>query len=240
MNNNSITGVTSITGTGGSFVTTTSPPDGDDSTNIATTEFVQNAVSGGVGGYALLTKPDGSFQTFTTPINFSSSLQSNSVTVATLNNLPIYTLSGLSLSNNYGYNSTIVAPIPTIETMQQNATTLAYVNFFSTPLVLSIGSVGGLPIFTPFLQYNFTTVNFTGLQKPWPNFPPSNTGGGYQWVTVTTTSLVGNVFSTISQTWPVIFSYLNNVPQVTFYTYYNMGANTTATYDFSTLGIFAS
>jgi hypothetical protein len=182
---------------------------------------------------ATLTSSGGGFQTFTTPINFSNTLMYNNLTVATTNNLPIYTSTALVFSNNYGTGSNIGTGAGTIyqQAMQQNTSTTAYVNFFSNPVYISIGNVSNMGV-APYLQLAFYTPNLSIPAKPWPNFPPASSGLGYQYVFVNT----GN----ITQSWPVTFTYVNNISYVTFYTYSNMGNGTTAYYDFSSLGIFAS
>jgi hypothetical protein len=183
---------------------------------------------------AVLTDSTGAFQTFTTPINFTNSLQSNSVTVATLNNLPVNTQSYLypyilSTINPAYASINLSAGSPYQETLQQSTSASAQTSFFSNPVYINFGSIGGLPNQTPILALQFNNPNYTTSSvpiKPWSNYPPPV---GYYWVYVNTGS--------ITQSWPVQFFQNGPYSYVVFYSYYNMGAGTTGYYDFSSLGL---
>jgi hypothetical protein len=218
--------------TGTPTISTT--PTSGQTTAIADVNYVNNAVSGSIpslANYAQLTLSSGGFQTFTTPINFTNTLMYNNLTVATTNNLPIYTSTALVFSNDYGTGSNIGTGAGTIyqQAMQQNTSTTAYVNFFSNPIYISIGNVSNMGV-APYLQLAFYTPNLSIPAKPWSNYPPPNTGLVYCFVNT----------GYITQSWPISFSYINNISYITFYTYSNMGNYTTAYYDLSSLGVFAS
>jgi hypothetical protein len=241
LNGNTMIGCTSITRSTGYYVTTDTPTSGDNSQNIATTAFVSTAISNipAVSGFVRLTEPNGQMQTMTTPLTLKSGSQMGSFTLATTNQLPVYTQSALSVQSYFGISGTVLNSGQIQETNQQNnASASAYVSFFSNPINITIGNVGGAALYTPFLQCTFG-LNGT-IVLPWPNFPPPVPSGGYFWVTAISSSLVNGVFSTITQSWPVTFQTLSGYPTVIFYTYYNMGTLSSATYDFSSLGIFAS
>lgn len=240
LNGNAMTGCASISRSTGLFVTTNTPTTGDNSTNIATTQFVTTAISNipAVSGFVRLTEPTGQTQTITTPITFISSPKVGSFIVATTNQLPVYTSTFLSVQNTFGTGTVINSGSQQETNQQNNVSSSAYVNFFSNPINISIGNVSGLAVLTPFLQCTFGVGGTIVL--PWPNFPPPVPSGGYYRCTVLTTSLVSGIYSTIVQSWPVSFQTTSGYPTVIFYTDYNMGSSTSATYDFSSLGIFTS
>jgi len=207
---------------------------GTNDTTLATTEFVLANQGTPSSNYAQLTQTSGASQTFTTPINFSSTLQSNSVTVATVNNLPYITQTYLIPYVNTTLNPALgsingTTGSPYQETSQLSSSTSARTSFFSNPVYINFGAISGLASYTPILQLQFNNPNDTTSSnpvKPWPNFPPP---AGYYWVFVNT--------GTITQSWPVFFSQEGIYSIITFYCFSNMGANTTGYYDFSSIGL---
>lgn len=236
MNSNDITNCVSINAPTGTFVTSATPLTTDNSTKIATTAFVKNAISSGGAAYALLTAPAGALQTFTTPINFSSTLQLGSVNVATVNNLPQATSSFLQpwtlspISGLVTLNSGAAQ-----EVIQQSTSSSAYAYFVSNPVAFQFNTLGTPSLYDIIGQFQFSTAATGGtLILPWANFPPP---GGNYWVTVQVNSVSNGINTSITQRWPVSFGNAGGYGVINILAYYNMGNNTTNFYDFSTLGL---
>lgn len=110
MNDNVISGCASINASGAGYVTTKSPPDGDNTTKIATTAWVTtNSPSPILTNYAQLTFPTS--QNFTGPILFSQIPTTTVVQTAT--NDATSQLATIGYVNGFFFNSTISVPLST-------------------------------------------------------------------------------------------------------------------------------
>jgi hypothetical protein len=156
-------GCQSITRSSGYYVTTNTPPDGDDTGNIATTQFVQTAINNipVVTGYALLDTT--SSQTFTGPIAFTSATipQINSVNIATVAQITV--LTNLTIAAYSASNSSIVSGFN-----QLSMLTGSIVSFVSAPFQFNI-------VATPITGVPAVTVQFN--IKPWSSYPPTTLSG---------------------------------------------------------------
>jgi len=208
MNNNDINNCTSINPPSGNYVITTTPPNGDNSTKIATTSWVYNNLPA-LTNYAQLTysplqtftgaiSMNGTFTslgttTLTGPItssginnwsgsnNFSTSLLYKGTTVATVSQLPITTPSTISAYT--GSNSSL--------TYGANQTTIqsgSLVSFLSVPIQFNI-------VTTP--PTGAPTVIFAFDVLPWSSYPPTS-------LTNTITCLCNN--NSVNYTFNVVWS----------------------------------
>lgn len=229
MNSFGITECASINAAINNYVTTTSPPDGDNTTKIATTAWVNtNSSSPVLTNYAQLTYPDGAFQTFTTPINFSSSLQSNSVTVATLNDLPFNTTTIIS---RWPLSPTSFCSLSsgfTQESQALNISASAQSFFYNNPFTFAINiSVSPLPVGSPIFYIQFTNGTTTNV-KPWPNFPPP--AGTYIVLGFSSTGQTFNI--------PTTFTIESGIYYImTLGSTYNMAVDTSITVNLASLGL---
>jgi hypothetical protein len=236
LNGNVMIGCASITRSTGYYVTTNTPPDGDDTGNIATTQFVQTAISGGVDGFAYLTSPVG-LQTFTTPINFTSTLQYNSITVATTSQLPFYTVdTPISLAGPAGsITGQITANFPltlqtTIRTPYVNSSNSTYIiEFLNTPIGINTnsylnGSTSTYPVNTP-LTFPAFGISF-GTTNPWTGPWPENTT---DFCYGTTNTGAGIQFT-------IAYVYSGNNYVIYFGYPYNLGNNISCIFSLSSIG----
>jgi hypothetical protein len=217
--------------TGTPTISTT--PTSGQTTAIADVNYVNSAVSGSIPSlvnYAQLNTATA--QTFTGAVNFTGTLQSSSVTVATTNDLPIITYS--SISTSYSLGGTVLATGPT-QVTSQNISLVSgspYISFYSSPIFINFGTISSASL-TTVLTVAFT-VNGVPV-KPWPDFE-DNTTYGVQYCTAIATG--GG--STITQSWPVQFYSNSGNYYLSFLSYSNMGNGSSGTYDLSTLGVFAN
>lgn len=202
----------------GSGSTGTTASVGDNSTKLATTAFVQ-ANTPSTANFAQLTTT--SQQTFTGPNNFTGTLQSGGVLVATVNNLP-YNIS--TTISNYTVNGSI-DHITLNSGFSQQTTNYPSNNtstFFSNPFTITINSTVpyGNQLF--YIQFN---------QDPMPNFPPQNDGD-----TIMGTSSTGQVNS---------FGYawgrgLSNQAIFGVTMGYNVGVGSVITFNLASLGLITN
>jgi hypothetical protein len=222
--------------------TAPTPALGDNSKSIATTEFVlaNSDPAPVLTNYAQLTYPDGSYQTFTTPINFSNTLTSNNIAVATVNQVPLL-VSDITIS--IYVNPTVayqtVLTFNNSPPLQQSITSTyggatPYVSFFSNPITFNTNNLNpsflGQPAVynNPNSVPNMLVLNFS--KNPWVGTFPTT----YQdWLFGTTGTGLG-IYTRIQ--WKIGPS---GEYQLWFGYPYNLGTNSTITWDFASLGTFA-
>jgi len=242
LNGNTMIGCASITRSTGYYVTTNTPPDGDDTGNIATTQFVQTAISGGVGGFAYLTSPTGGFQTFTTPINFTNTLQYRSNTVATTSQLPFYTVD-IPISFLPAASNPVSGPITGQVTANFPLTLQTTIRY---PYVNTSGSTYLVEFLN--IPIGINTYSYSnGVTSTYPNNDPlnypafgfsfgtTNPWGG-PWPENTTDFCYGTTNNGTGIQFTIAYVYFGSDYAITFGYPYNLGNNSSCTFSFSTIG----
>lgn len=236
----SIINCNSITDTTGNLVTTTTPTDNNITTAIATTGYVQSAISGGVSGVALLNPQPTSTQTFTGAITFSVNPTSttalpwgtNSTTIATTQfvqgALPKYTSSTLSFLSGTPARATLVQTTYPVQT-ELISTSSQYnsVSFFDNPFSYVNTNVGGVPVGEQYVFSNPILILQFSV-KPWLSF--------YQ--SPTTDTMVGTTSQGLTIAIPIGWSTVGNLYLVYIGASINAGNTITVTTSFSSLGLF--
>ena len=222
----------------------TAPTYPDNTSKIATTSYVSYAISQipGVTGYAYLTSPSGGFQTFTTPINFTSSLQYNSNTVATISQLPFYT-TDIYISFLPAASNPVIGPITgqvtanfplltqtTVRTPYVNSSGSTYiVDFLNVPIGINTNAYSnGVTATYPFNDpLNYPAFGFSfGTTNPWSGPWPENT----------TDICYGTTNNGTGIQFTIAYIYFGSNYAITFGYPYNLGNYSACTFSFSTLG----
>jgi len=211
MQNLNINNCASINPSLNNYVTTTTPPNGDNSTKLATTAFVI-ANQPSLTNFAQLTTSTP--QTFTGQINFSAATKYNGNQVATINQLP-YNIS--STISNYTLlsptNITLNSGFSQISTYYPSTGQAIFLNY---PINITI--TAGVAANDPLCYLQFSVA-------PFPSYPPVATSGQ-----ITTTSNTGAV-NLAGYSWIQIG---NPILQINMP--YNVGIGNTLTFTLASLG----
>ena len=242
MNNNNINNINTLNAGGvGGFVQTNTPLNNNTPNAIATTQYVQTAISGGVAGAAILNPQPTVTQTFTGAISFSVNPVStaalpawgtNTTALATTqfvqSALPKYTSTTMS---NWQYGPTLATLInpsyPAQTELISTSSQYSSVSFFDNPFSYTNVNVAGVPVGT---QYVFTNAIIV-LQfsaSPWVNFPPSQL----------TDTMIGTTQTGLTVAIPIGWSLLGNYYLLYIGNSYSAPNGTSITTSLSSLGIF--
>jgi len=241
MNNNDINNCTSINPSSGNYVTTTTPPNADNSTKIATTSWVYNNLPA-LTNYAQLTysplqtftgaiSMNGTFAslgttTLTGPItssgnnswsgsnNFTTSLLYKGTTVATVSQLPIST--SLTISTILVTNATLISG-----TAQQSIYTPSNLigQFASNPFTIQVNTYVAANDLLTYIAFNVT---------PLPNWPPAQLSG------IITGQTVGSGgVNNFNYTWGTSGA----TAYIALYMAYNVGTGSQVIFNLASLGL---
>jgi hypothetical protein len=224
--------------TGTPTISTT--PTSSQTTAIANVQYVADAISGitpiSLANYAQLTLSSGGFQTFTTPISFSSSTspQIGSNTIATINQLPIY-YANIPISLVANINSQIAIngtwfPQTTITQSYSNGYGSTKISsFLNVPIIINtnlytqnVNITYNNPVLFPMMAISLGSVfPFGGTSYP---------------VYTTTYNCLGTTGNGLSITFTISFGQVNGVNRINFGYPYNLGNNSSCTISLSSIG----